>query len=103
MAFVKLEKLIYLHDGYQQAFNINGLQLLLIQENNETHIFENSCPHRGMPLTKATVESDILRCPVHGIEFSLSTGFATNSAEACKPLKRIIPSYEGDCVGVYDD
>ena len=98
MSFVALEKLHRLYDGYLQAFNVQGHQLLLLQDGNDLHLIENQCPHMDAPLTYAKINHGYLRCPVHGIEFSLQNGAAKNGIGGC--LKRYQLAYEGNQVGV---
>lgn len=98
MAFIALEKMHRLHDGYLQSFNVNGLQLLLLQDRTRTYLIENRCPHMDAPLDFAKIQSGFIRCPMHGIEFNLDNGRAKNGVGGC--LKRFSVCYEGNQVGI---
>lgn len=99
MAFVVLEKLHQLCDGYRKPFKIAGQQLLLLQEGGKTYLIKNQCPHAGAPLTQATSADNVLRCPLHGIEFELTTG--RSRSPACVGALQFLPLvYEGNTVGV---
>lgn len=99
MVFHPLEKLHLLHDGYQKAFRINGLDLLLIQDEGRTVLIQNRCPHMEAPLTYGQVSQCMIRCPMHRIEFSLRDGQA-RAPGRLDPLKFYPPVYEGNMVGV---
>lgn len=99
MPFVALEKLHQLYDGYRKAFTLDGQPLLLLQENGKTLLIKNSCPHAGAALTYATCTGNAIRCPMHGMEFDLSSGRSANPA--CSQRLQFIPLiYEGNMLGV---
>jgi nitrite reductase/ring-hydroxylating ferredoxin subunit len=97
--YYPLEKLHQLREGYQRPFRVEGKELLLIHSEGQTYLIENLCPHMEAPLTFATIAGDYIRCPMHGIEFSLRTGSPHMSG--CKNgLTKLMPAYEGQTVGV---
>ena len=99
MPFVALEKLHLLFDGYRKPLKLAGQNLLLLQENGKTLLIRNQCPHAGAPLTYASCSDNSLRCPVHGIEFDLSTG--RSRSPVCAQALQFLPLiYEGNSVGV---
>ena len=99
MPFVALEKLHQLYDGYRKAVKLAGHDLLLLQENGKTLLVKNQCPHAGAPLTHATCVNNSLRCPVHGIEFDLTTGRSRSSV--CAQTLQFLPLiYDGSNIGV---
>lgn len=102
MAFVALEQLSRLHDGYQQAFNVEGKALLLCQLEGQVFIVENRCPHMDVSLTNATqLPGPMLRCSAHGIEFDLQSGKAQGPlADTLDCLKMFPLVYEGTQIGV---
>ncbi|MFD2644510.1 Rieske (2Fe-2S) protein [Pseudomonas japonica] len=96
--FVALERLINLHDGYRKAFRVNGQALLLLVVDNRPVLIDERCPHQGASLAAATVEGDVLRCPRHGLAFSLSSGRALQPG--CAGLSLYKVAYEGDRIGI---
>jgi nitrite reductase/ring-hydroxylating ferredoxin subunit len=99
MPFVALEKLHLLYDGYRKAVTIAGKPYLLLQENGRIHLLKNACPHAGAPLTYATYNDGCLRCPMHGIEFDLSSG-RSRSPVCANELVFLPLVYEGNQIGV---
>lgn len=102
MAFHSLETLSRMHDGYQKAFNVSGLQLLLVQVEGKPYIVENKCPHMGVSLSNATqVPGGSIRCKAHGIEFKLDSGRACGPlANTMECLKKYAIVYEGNQLGL---
>ena len=80
MTYVALEKLMYLDDGYRGEFSVDGVPLLLIQENGQRYLVRNQCPHRQAELRSANItqadgERNLsLRCEKHGWRFDVVTG-----------------------------
>ncbi len=97
--FYPLEKLHRLHDGYQKAIKVGRHELLLLQDEGRLYLIENRCPHMDAPLTFASVREGVIRCPMHGIEFSLRTGEGRTPAPL-SPIKIFTPIYDGSVVGV---
>ncbi|WP_045859967.1 Rieske (2Fe-2S) protein [Teredinibacter purpureus] len=102
MAFYPLEQLSRLHDGYQKAFSVDRLELLLVQQDGKPFILENRCPHMDVPLTHAQLlPSGKIRCRAHGIEFQLESGRAEGPlASQLDCLKKYPVIFDGAFVGV---
>lgn len=98
MAFVALEKLHRLHDGYRQCFRVAGLNLLLFQEEGQIYLIDNQCPHAGSPLNHSTIRGQQLRCNQHGLVFDLISGRALQHNYQ---LNKYPIVYEGQSVGFY--
>lgn len=104
MRYVSLEKLINLHDGYARQFKIDGLHLLLTQDRGELHLIEAHCPHRGHPLSVASIAAGAITCTQHQYRFNLADGRLLQcTEEPCRPLRVFAPVYAGNEVGVMLD
>lgn len=101
MTFYPLEYLHRLHDGYCRSFSVAGRSVLLLQSEGRVYIIANRCPHMNAPLDRAEIEGDILRCPLHRFEYSLSSGMPARAAFAGGgQLEHYRVMYEGNRVGV---
>jgi nitrite reductase/ring-hydroxylating ferredoxin subunit len=100
VAFRSLERLINLFDGYRRAFRIDGVEVLLVQEEGQRWIFGRRCPHAGQALDEAPVSADCVQCPRHGYRFSLQDGSALGPPCASLPVYTVV--YEGNRLGVDD-
>ena len=103
MRFIKLEKLINLHDGYLKTFDINGSSFLLIQKNNNNHLYLNICPHKKQELGENCLHDNIIRCPWHGMEFNAQNGICENESSQHLKLTEFQLAYEENFIGVYTD
>ncbi|WP_188151244.1 Rieske (2Fe-2S) protein [Teredinibacter waterburyi] len=102
MVFFPLEKIHLLYDGYQKAFQVGRLNLLLIQSDGTPYLIENRCPHMDVALTTATqLPGNKLRCRAHGIEFELESGRPQGPlANTLDCLKKYPISFDGNVLGI---
>ena len=103
MTFLALEKLIHLRDGYRRVVRVNGVELVLLVEGNNTFLVQNACPHMGKSLDRGEVDAHrlSLRCPHHGLEFDLVSGRNINNrGNVCGALRTFRLAYEGNMVGI---
>jgi len=100
MAFIALEKLHQLYDGYRRVFRIGGREWVLLQEEGKLYCIANQCPHLQAPLAQASIFRQLLRCPAHGIEFDLRSGLPVNPL-SCRHALTFLPLiYEGNQIGL---
>lgn len=102
MGFLPLERLINLYDGYRQAFNVNGANIILLQEGGQVFAFSRTCPHQHYTLDYARVSDGLVVCSAHGFEFDLHRGGALVKPLGfpCAALKTYDLVYEGDRIGI---
>lgn len=98
--FIKLEKLINLYDGYSACFEVSGTPLLLVHDNNRSHLFLNRCPHKQKPLGAHCLQINRIRCPWHGLEYDLETGQCLGNQPTLR-LTKFKLDYEEQFIGVY--
>jgi phenylpropionate dioxygenase-like ring-hydroxylating dioxygenase large terminal subunit len=53
-------------------------EICLLRTEDDLIAFDDRCPHRGHPLSAARCEGGVLRCALHGWEFSLPEGKAVS-------------------------
>ena len=83
-----------LYNGYKKAFELNDLNLLLIQYNDQVYLIEDKCGHFGVSLIAAKLDEEqdknVIICHHHGISFDLETGEVVNRPwETCDPIRLI--------------
>lgn len=101
MAFVPLEKLMFLGPGYRGEFVVNHVPLLLIQVDDTPVLIRNQCPHRQHPLSEGSLQEGRIRCAKHGWSFDLTTGACAFPAPG--PYLTFYPVvYDGNRIGVDD-
>ena len=72
--FVKIAELEDALKNQMQVFNVEGLEILIINAGGRLFAFENRCPHMGYPLFFGSVQDDILTCGFHKAKFNVRTG-----------------------------
>ncbi|TWI53481.1 nitrite reductase/ring-hydroxylating ferredoxin subunit [Pseudomonas duriflava] len=96
--FIPLERLINLEEGYRRRFVVNGLPVVLLVVDGRPVLIEAQCPHQGASLEKGTLAERAIRCPQHGILFSLDSGKALNAH--CPSLRVLDIAYDQDLIGI---
>lgn len=51
-----------------------GKSIAIFSLGGAYYAIENTCPHRGGPLSEGAVEDDEVTCPWHGSRFNIKTG-----------------------------
>ena len=67
----------------------SGEDVAVYNVDGEYYAIENSCPHRGAPLSDGTLCGHVIECALHGWEFDVRTGDCLTVADTIKtyPLK----------------
>ena len=52
----------------------SGDELAIYNVNREYYATDNSCPHRGAPLSEGIISGHIIECGLHGWQFDVRTG-----------------------------
>ncbi|MDG0992450.1 MAG: Rieske 2Fe-2S domain-containing protein [Luminiphilus sp.] len=98
MAFLRLDRLINLYDGYRKTIRVDQLEVLMIQEGGEVCVVQSRCPHREFPLEKGSIKEGVITCPWHNMAFDLGTG--VHLGGGCDSLKIYEPVFQGNLVGI---
>ena len=61
-------------EGRSTPVFVDGHPILLWRTEDGIYATEASCPHRGFPLTQATLTGHSLRCALHGSTFDIRNG-----------------------------
>lgn len=87
MTFYPLLEKDKLYDGYVKSFISEGVSVLVVQQQGVVSIVENRCPHMDAPLDFGKIHNGNIRCPLHGMEFSLTNGAGIGPAACTGGLK----------------
>jgi nitrite reductase/ring-hydroxylating ferredoxin subunit len=72
--YVKIAELEAVTQNQMRVFNVEGLEILIINVEGQFFAFENRCPHMGYPLFFGSVKDAILTCGFHKAKFNVRTG-----------------------------
>jgi len=72
--FVRVASTGDLGPGQGMRVEIQGKRIALFNVGGTYHALDDTCPHRGGPLSEGQVEGDAVVCPWHGARFKIPSG-----------------------------
>ena len=71
---LKIAKTKDVPPGQAAAFTIEGQKIALFNVEGTYYAIDDTCAHRGGPLSEGDVQGTKVTCPWHGADFDLKTG-----------------------------
>ena len=68
----------------------NGEELALYNVNGEFYASENSCPHRGAPLSEGFLCGHVIECGLHGWQFDVRDGQCLTVSERIETFRVVV-------------
>ncbi|HTX43245.1 MAG TPA: Rieske 2Fe-2S domain-containing protein [Methanocella sp.] len=62
--------------GGMKAYEVDGKEIVLCNDGGRFYAFDRRCGHMSAPLDMGTVNGYILTCPLHAVQFDVTTGEA---------------------------
>ncbi|MBN1204803.1 MAG: Rieske 2Fe-2S domain-containing protein [Myxococcaceae bacterium] len=62
--------------------DVGGTPVALVRVAGELFALQDTCPHRGGPLSQGDVEGYLLHCPLHAWPFDVRSGVCPSNAGA---------------------
>ncbi|MHB8421969.1 MAG: Rieske (2Fe-2S) protein [Leptospirales bacterium] len=53
---------------------VGNKTIALFKVGGKVHAIDNTCPHRGGPLSEGPLDGTVVRCPLHMWSFDVTTG-----------------------------
>jgi nitrite reductase (NADH) small subunit len=97
--FVKIAKTSEIALGQGKLVEVNGKKIAVFNVEDAFYVIDDSCTHRGGPLSEGALEGKKVTCPWHGATYDLTTGEVL-SPPAPKGVARYNARVEGDDVEV---
>ncbi len=94
MAFVSVARIQEIADGKGKQVTANGRKLAVFNCGGTFYAIDDTCPHRGAPLSEGSVAGTEVTCPWHGARFDLTSG-----AHQCPPASNGVTAYKVQVVG----
>ncbi len=82
--FVKVASASELAPGSSKKIEISGKEIALFNADGTLYAMDDTCPHRGGPLSEGFVESGVITCPWHGWQFQLASGECLTNPSVCQ-------------------
>lgn len=70
----KVAKKEDLQPGTAMCVEVGGHKIALFHVDGSYYAIEDTCTHRGGPLSQGEIQSSTVTCPWHGAQFDLLTG-----------------------------
>ncbi|MDB6143647.1 MAG: iron-sulfur cluster-binding protein Rieske family [Pseudomonas sp.] len=69
----------YLSEARSRGFDIDGIKILAVRREGQAFVYQNRCPHRGVPLEWQPDEfldasASLIQCATHGALFLIESG-----------------------------
>lgn len=95
----KVAETVDVPPGSAIAVDVEGHRLALFNVDGTYYAIDDTCPHKGGPLSEGDVDGREIVCPWHGATFDLTDGRVL-----CPPAEEDVTSYpvivEGDDIKV---
>jgi nitrite reductase/ring-hydroxylating ferredoxin subunit len=94
MAFTKVAAVHEVPPGKAKQVKVNGRAIGVFNVNGTFYAIEDTCTHRGAPLSEGECDGTEVICPWHGARFDLTTG-----AHHSPPAPRGVAAYKVQVAG----
>jgi nitrite reductase/ring-hydroxylating ferredoxin subunit len=94
MPFTKAASITEIPPGKAKQVEVNGHKIALFHVGESFYAIDDTCTHRGGPLSEGAVEGTKVTCPWHGAQFDLTTG-----RHLTPPAPSDVNSYQVQVVG----
>jgi nitrite reductase/ring-hydroxylating ferredoxin subunit len=71
---VKVAKTDEIVPGQGKMIEVGGKKIALFNVEGSFHAIDDTCTHRGGPLSEGSLEGNQVTCPLHGARFDVTTG-----------------------------
>jgi 3-phenylpropionate/trans-cinnamate dioxygenase ferredoxin component len=88
MPFVTVAKTTDLPAGSAAQVLVNNRKIAIFNLDGVFYAIEDTCSHRGAPLSEGSVMGEEVECPLHGARFNLKTG-----AHLCPPAPKGVAAF----------
>lgn len=73
-AFVKVATTSELAPGQAKRVEVQGKAIALFNLGGSYHAIDDTCTHRGGPLSEGQLQGEVVTCPWHGAKFKVTSG-----------------------------
>ncbi len=94
MNFIKVATKSEIAPGTSKCVEANGKGIALFNVDGNFQALDDTCPHRGGPLSEGFVEEGVVTCPWHGWQFQLANGECLTDPNTCQTKYEV--KVEGD-------
>ena len=96
---VRVASLNEIPPGTSTCVETDGRRIALFNSDGTLHAIDDTCPHRGGPLSQGKVADGCVTCPWHGAVFQITTGERI-SGPARRGVRRYVLQVDGQDIQV---
>ena len=71
---VKVASAADIPPGSGKSVEVEGKRIAVFNVDGRFYAIDDTCPHRGGPLSDGELEGEVVTCPWHGSTFNVTTG-----------------------------
>lgn len=71
---VKVGSVADIPPGSAKLVEVEGKRIAFFNVGGRFYAIDDTCPHRGGPLSEGTLQGEVVTCPWHGSKFNVTTG-----------------------------
>lgn len=95
-------------EGQSRGFTIGELKVIAVRRDGRTYLYENRCPHRGVPLEWRADQflddsGSLLQCATHGALFLIESGECVAGPCAGQTLRQLDAVEDKDSIWLQTD
>ena len=94
MAYTKVATVQEVPPGKARQTTVNGRPVAVFNVDGTFYAIDDTCPHRGGPLSEGDLEGHEVTCPWHGARFDVTCG-----SHLCPPARSDVRAYKVQVVG----
>ena len=72
--YVKVAQANEIEPNHAKLVEVQGKNIALFNVDGKFYAIDNTCTHRGGPLSEGELEGDEVTCPWHGARFKVTSG-----------------------------
>ena len=72
--YVKVAQASELEPNHGKLVEVQGKKIALFNVDGKFHAIDDTCTHRGGPLSEGELDGDEVTCPWHGAKFNVTSG-----------------------------
>lgn len=96
MKSIKVASKSELAPGSSKKVEVNSKEVALFNVDGAFYAIDDTCSHRGGPLSEGSVEDKVVTCPWHGWQYDLASGECLTNPSVCQTKYDV--KVEGDDV-----
>ncbi len=74
MAFTRVAKTSDIIEGHGKCVDVGGKKIALFNDGGTFYAIDDTCPHKGGPLSEGQLNGNNVTCPWHAAVFDVTTG-----------------------------